>query len=61
MRVGPERPPPRPDAAHGMMAGGRWATTGAGATPWYRLWFRRNLYQRAGFRPVRSLAGRAAG
>jgi formylglycine-generating enzyme required for sulfatase activity len=40
---------------HGMMAGGSWATTGAGASPWYRLWFRRHFYQHAGFRPVRSV------
>lgn len=41
------------DPDHGMMAGGSWATTGAGASRWYRLWFRRHFYQHAGFRPVR--------
>lgn len=42
------------DDEHAMMAGGSWATTGTGASPWYRLWFRRHFYQHAGFRPVRS-------
>ena len=35
---------------HKMLAGGSWATTGAGASKFYRLWFRKNFYQHAGFR-----------
>jgi len=38
------------DADHVMMRGGSWATTGAGATPYYRCWFRRHFHQHAGFR-----------
>lgn len=38
---------------HKMMLGGSWATTGGGALPSYRLWFRKHFYQHAGFRVVR--------
>lgn len=41
-------------SAHGMMAGGSWATTGTAASPYYRLWFRRFFFQHAGFRVARS-------
>lgn len=41
---------PYMDNEHGMMAGGAWATTGTGASKYYRLWFRRHFYQHAGFR-----------
>ena len=41
------------DPEHAMLRGGSWATTGAGATHEYRLWFRREFYQHAGFRLVR--------
>ena len=43
------------DDEHGMMAGGSWATTGTGASKYYRLWFRRHFFQHAGFRLARSL------
>ena len=42
------------DSEHGMMLGGSWATTGTGASRFYRLWFRRHFYQHAGFRLARS-------
>lgn len=38
------------DQQHRMMAGGSWITSGAGALPHYRNWFRPNFYQHAGFR-----------
>lgn len=38
------------DEKHSMMLGGSWATTGTGASRFYRLWFRRHFYQHAGFR-----------
>ena len=41
------------DAEHGMLLGGSWATAGAGASRYYRLWFRRYFYQHAGFRLAR--------
>lgn len=41
--------------SHATLRGGSWATTGASASPWYRLWFRRHFYQHAGFRVARSL------
>ncbi|MCA9523729.1 MAG: 5-histidylcysteine sulfoxide synthase [Myxococcales bacterium] len=41
-------------AAHKMMLGGSWASTGACASRFYRLWFRPYFYQHAGFRLVRS-------
>lgn len=37
---------------HGMMAGGSWASTGNSASRYYRLWFRRDFVQHAGFRLV---------
>ena len=40
------------DAQHGMMAGGSWASTGNSASRYYRLWFRRDFVQHAGFRLV---------
>jgi hypothetical protein len=33
-----------------MMVGGSWITSGAGALPHYRNWFRPTFYQHAGFR-----------
>ncbi len=41
------------DSDHGMLAGSAWASTGAGASRYYRLWFRRNFFQHAGFRLAR--------
>lgn len=41
------------DEEHSMLAGGSWATTGTGASRYYRLWFRRHFYQHAGFRLTR--------
>lgn len=43
------------DDEHSMMLGGAWATTGTGASKYYRLWFRRHFYQHAGFRIARTL------
>ena len=43
------------DEDHSMLSGGSWATTGTGASKYYRLWFRRHFYQHAGFRLARSL------
>ncbi len=43
------------DDQHSMMAGGSWASTGTGASRYYRLWFRRHFYQHAGFRIARDL------
>lgn len=43
------------DEHHGMMLGGSWATTGTGASSFYRLWFRRHFFQHAGFRLARDL------
>lgn len=42
------------DDRHSMMLGGSWATTGTGASCFYRLWFRRHFYQHAGFRTASS-------
>lgn len=42
------------DSDHGMMMGGSWATTGTGASRHYRLWFRHNFMQHAGFRLAKS-------
>lgn len=42
------------DSEHGMMAGGSWASTGNSASRYYRLWFRRDFVQHAGFRLVKS-------
>lgn len=41
------------DAGHSMLLGGAWATSGTGASPFYRLWFRRHFYQHAGFRTAK--------
>lgn len=38
------------DADHSMLLGGSWASTGTGASAYYRLWFRRHFFQHAGFR-----------
>jgi 5-histidylcysteine sulfoxide synthase len=38
------------DDKHSMLLGGSWSTTGAGASQYYRLWFRDYFYQHAGFR-----------
>jgi formylglycine-generating enzyme required for sulfatase activity len=35
---------------HAMLKGGSWATTGTGASKYYRLWFRKHFFQHAGFR-----------
>lgn len=43
------------DEEHGMMAGGSWASTGNSASRYYRLWFRRDFIQHAGFRLVKSI------
>lgn len=43
------------DDQHSMLLGGAWATTGTGASKYYRLWFRRHFYQHAGFRLAKSL------
>lgn len=43
------------DEDHGMMLGGSWASTGLSASPNYRLWFRREFMQHAGFRLAKSL------
>ncbi|MCP4442694.1 MAG: 5-histidylcysteine sulfoxide synthase [Aureispira sp.] len=42
------------DTEHSMMLGGAWATTGTGASRFYRLWFRREFYQHAGFRMAKN-------
>jgi 5-histidylcysteine sulfoxide synthase len=49
----PDFSEPYMDHEHGMMAGGSWATTGTGASKYYRLWFRRHFFQHAGFRLAR--------
>jgi len=46
---------PYMDEEHGMMAGGSWATTGTGASKYYRLWFRRHFFQHAGFRLAKDI------
>lgn len=43
------------DSDHGMMTGGSWASTGNSASRYYRLWFRRDFIQHAGFRLVESI------
>ncbi len=43
------------DDRHSMMLGGSWASTGTSASRFYRLWFRREFYQHAGFRLARDL------
>jgi 5-histidylcysteine sulfoxide synthase len=42
------------DDQHATLLGGSWATTGMGASRYYRLWFRRHFFQHAGFRIARS-------
>lgn len=39
---------------HVMLKGGSWASTGASASKYYRLWFRPYMYQHAGFRIAKS-------
>lgn len=41
------------DDRHSMMLGGAWASTGTSASRFYRLWFRREFFQHAGFRLAR--------
>lgn len=43
------------DNDHAMLLGGSWSTTGAGASKYYRLWFRRFFFQHAGFRLSKAL------
>lgn len=43
------------DGLHDVLCGGAWATTGAGASRHYRLWFRRHFMQHAGARLARDL------
>jgi 5-histidylcysteine sulfoxide synthase len=43
------------DDQHAMLLGGSWATTGTGASKYYRLWFRRHFFQHAGFRMATDL------
>ena len=43
------------DDEHSMMLGASWSTTGTGASKYYRLWFRRNFYQHAGFRLAKDI------
>lgn len=43
------------DNDHAMLLGGSWATTGTGASKYYRLWFRRFFFQHAGFRLSKAL------
>lgn len=43
------------DSDHGMMLGGSWASTGTSASTNYRLWFRREFMQHAGFRMAISI------
>jgi len=42
---------------HAMLLGGSWASLGTSASRYYRLWFRRQFIQHAGFRVVRDLDG----
>lgn len=44
------------DGLHDVLCGGAWATTGAGASRHYRLWFRRHFMQHAGARLARTLS-----
>lgn len=41
--------------SHKMMLGGSWASTGTSASKNYRLWFRKEFIQHAGFRLAKSL------
>ncbi len=40
------------DPEHKTLRGGSWASTGATASEHYRLWFRPDFLQHAGFRPI---------
>lgn len=40
---------------HAMLKGNSWATTGTGASKYYRLWFRKHFFQHAGFRIVQDM------
>ncbi|MFT5780182.1 MAG: 5-histidylcysteine sulfoxide synthase [Crocinitomicaceae bacterium] len=40
---------------HRMLLGGSWATSGTGASQFYRLWFRDYFYQHAGFRLAKTV------
>lgn len=42
------------DDEHAMLLGGSWASSGTSASKYYRLWFRRNFFQHAGFRLARN-------
>jgi 5-histidylcysteine sulfoxide synthase len=42
------------DDRHSMLRGGSWASTGTSASRFYRLWFRREFFQHAGFRLARN-------
>lgn len=46
---------PYMDTDHAMLLGGSWASSGTSASRYYRLWFRRNFYQHAGFRLARTI------
>lgn len=41
------------DSEHYMLKGGSWASSGASASKYYRLWFRKHFFQHAGFRICR--------
>lgn len=43
------------DEDHAMLLGGSWASCGGSASKYYRLWFRRNFVQHAGFRLAQTL------
>lgn len=43
------------DDKHSILLGGAWATTGTGASKYYRLWFRNYFYQHAGFRLAKNI------
>ncbi len=43
------------DDQHSMLLGGAWATSGTGASQYYRLWFRDYFYQHAGFRMAKDI------
>jgi len=43
------------DNQHGMMLGGSWASTGNSSSRYYRLWFRRDFVQHAGFRLAKDI------
>ncbi len=43
------------DDQHAVLRGGSWASSGTSASRHYRLWFRRDFLQHAGFRTARSI------